>query len=129
MMTWEYRVFREDNGTYVIREVYYDNGSIVACTENAVAPMGESLDELQKDIEWFNEALKLPVLTLADIPSPLGKQRRKDRDKNLSFEQVCAELGLAQPSRNYRRTQRKLDTPPVLATSRKSGRTRVRKSN
>jgi hypothetical protein len=40
-MTWNYRVFREPNGDYVIREVYYEaDGSIVACTENAAEPFG-----------------------------------------------------------------------------------------
>ncbi|MCX7838258.1 MAG: hypothetical protein N2559_02220 [Anaerolineae bacterium] len=125
MMTWEYRVFREEDGTYVIREVYYDNGSIVACTEKAVTPMGESLEELQKDIEWFKEALELPVLTLADIPSHLNKQHPKDRSKNLSLEQVRAELGLAKPSTRHRHAQRKSVTP-VLVTAKKSGRVRVR---
>jgi hypothetical protein len=36
MMTWSYRVFREEDGGYAIREVFYaENGSILGCTANA----------------------------------------------------------------------------------------------
>jgi hypothetical protein len=73
---WNYRVFLEDNGDYIIREVFYEAGGVIAgCTENAVEPWGKSLEELAKNIEWFKEALTLPVLTLADIPEqPIGNQ-------------------------------------------------------
>lgn len=82
MGTWDYHVFREDAGTYIIREVYYeDDGAIMACTVDAVEPIGESLEELAKDIDWFKAALKLPVLTLADIPKPKKKKRAQDRSQ------------------------------------------------
>lgn len=96
-MNWNYRVFREENGDYIIREVFYDNGSILGCTEEAVEPFGQSLEELAKDIEWFKEALTLPVLTLADIPRRMGKRYKKDRSKNISDEELMAELGLDKP--------------------------------
>lgn len=93
-MEWNYRVFREKDGGYVIREVYYDaNGSILACTENAVEPTGESLEELAQDIEWFGEALTLPVLTLADIPRHERKTKGKNGKENLSQEQLARQLG------------------------------------
>jgi hypothetical protein len=105
MITWEYRVFREDDGTYVIREVFYDDDDLLTgCTESAVEPMGESLEELAKDIDSFKEALKLPVLTLADIPSRLRERRNRDRSKNLTSEQVRAELGLDKPLSSRQRT-------------------------
>lgn len=94
-MTWNYRVFREENGDYVIREVFYDeDGCILSCTEDAVAPFGGSPEELAKDIEWFKEALDLPVLTLADIPCRSKGEGRRDRSENISHEQLVAELGL-----------------------------------
>jgi len=40
MITWNYRVFREANGDYLIREVFYaEDGSILGCPENAVEPL------------------------------------------------------------------------------------------
>jgi hypothetical protein len=98
MMTWNYRVFKEKNSEYVIREVHYDeNGSIVACTERAVEPFGESLEELAKDIGYFKEALSLPVLTLSDIPHPQEQKRKHDRRKNMSRAQLETKLGTAKP--------------------------------
>jgi hypothetical protein len=94
-MNWNYRVFREENGDYLIREVFYEeDGSILGCTENAVEPFGRSLEELTQNIEWFKEALKLPVLTLADIPCVMKKDDKRDRSKNISHKQLVAELDL-----------------------------------
>ena len=97
---WNYRVFVEDNGDYIIREVFYEaDGAIAGCTENAVEPWGKSLEELAKNIEWFKEALTLPVLTLTDIPEPLRKLESKQvRSDNIAHEQLMAELGLAESS-------------------------------
>ena len=40
MMTWNYRVFQEEDGEYVVREVFYDEGGlIVTCTADAVEPV------------------------------------------------------------------------------------------
>ncbi len=120
MMTWNYRVFKEKNGEYIIREVHYDaNGSIVACTERAVEPFGESLKELAKDIEWFKEALTLPVLTLADIPQPKEHKRKRDRRKNMSREQLEEELGVAKPTVARRAPRQPSGAKRVLATSGK----------
>ncbi len=95
MTTWNYRVFLEEDGDYVIREVFYDkDGCIIGCTEDAVEPFARSVEELAKNIEWFKEALELPVLTLADIPCRSKKKRKRERSKNLSHEQLLAELGL-----------------------------------
>jgi hypothetical protein len=100
MVNWNYRVFQEANGDYVIREVFYaEDGSIIGCTENAVEPYGQSLEELAKDLKWFQEALALPVLKLAEIPDN-GRKRKNGRSQtdNISHEQLMAELGLEQPS-------------------------------
>jgi hypothetical protein len=100
MVKWNYRVFREPNGDHIIREVFYaENGSIVGCTENAVEPYGQSLEELAKDLKWFQEALALPVLKLEEIPDG-GMKRKNGRSlgNNISHEQLMSELGLGQPS-------------------------------
>ena len=115
MMTWNYRVFREADGAYVIREVHYNaDGSIVACTENAVEPFGETLEELAQDLEYFNEALELPVLTMADIPQPSRKKQKKPRGKNLSREQLMAEL--SKPK--VKSTRQVANTRTLAATSK-----------
>jgi len=118
MMTWEYRVFRETDGAYVIREIFYnDDGTLMGCTENAVEPMGESLKELAVDIESFKEALKLPVLTLADMPRPAERKYKRDRSGNRTLEQVSAELGLGKPPANRQRAAK--NGKRVLAASGK----------
>ena len=95
MMTWNYRVFHEENGDYIIREVFYeDDGSILGSTENAVEPLGRTFDELADSIKLFQAALLLPVLTLADLPCQPKQQRKKDRSKHISHEQLKTKLGL-----------------------------------
>jgi hypothetical protein len=123
MLTWNYRVFREEDGDYIIRSVTYDeNGEIVGCTQDEVAPVGQSLKELAEDIKSFNDALKLPVLTLDDIPCKPKRKRERDRSKNLTIEQVRAELGLDKQSSNRRRAQWKNGNKCVLvAASRRKG--------
>lgn len=93
MTTWNYRAFHEDNGDFVIREVYYaDDGSIVACTERAVEPYGVSLDELARDLELFTAALSLPVLTLADVPVASSDKPEPEQASLMSHEQLRALL-------------------------------------
>ena len=97
MITWNYRVFHEETGDYVIREVSYDEGgAIVGCTADAVEPMGASLEELERDLEHFREALRLPVLTLAEVDAEIAKQppRPQKPGKNISHDELVAKLGL-----------------------------------
>jgi hypothetical protein len=95
MMTWNYRVFREDDGDYVIREVFYaEDGSIMTCTADAVEPFGSSFEELAESIEDFKRALDMPVLTLNDIPSSHPELERRRSGKNTPLQDVLAELGL-----------------------------------
>ena len=93
MMTWNYRVFREDDGDYVIREVFYDEeGTVLGCTADPVEPYGQSLEELARDIEWFQEAVTLPALTLADMPPATSGRLPRDRSKNIPLDQLLAEF-------------------------------------
>jgi hypothetical protein len=93
MISWNYRVFREDNGDYIIREVFYDdNGAICGCSEDAVEPFGSSFEELVHDIDAFKEALTMPVLTLQDIPSVTQPDKASDRGGNLSRAKLEALL-------------------------------------
>ena len=68
---WNYRVVRtekEQYDSYQLYEVYYDDdGKIEGMTENAMQPYGESVEELQKDLEYMMEALKQPVLDMKEL--------------------------------------------------------------
>ncbi|NJO39382.1 MAG: hypothetical protein HC769_02390 [Cyanobacteria bacterium CRU_2_1] len=101
MMTWNYRVFLEVDGSYVIREVFYaEDGSILGCTENAIEPYGQSLEELAKDIEWFKEALTFPILKLSDIPTPTKIRSDRSHNNTISHQQLMVELCLEHPSKS-----------------------------
>lgn len=44
MITWEYRVFREDDGDYIIREVFYDEQrQIFGCTIDAIGTLSHRI--------------------------------------------------------------------------------------
>ncbi|MFL5802419.1 MAG: hypothetical protein ACJ8CR_11860 [Roseiflexaceae bacterium] len=95
MITWNYRVFREENGDYTIREVIYDDdGAVLGCTADPVEPYGQSLEDLARELEWFKEALTLPVLTLDDMPPAPPARPPRDRSKNIPLDRVLAELEL-----------------------------------
>ena len=68
---WNYRVVRtekEQYDSYQLYEVYYDDdGKIEGMTENAMQPYGESVEELQNDLEYMMEALKQPVLDMKEL--------------------------------------------------------------
>lgn len=67
-MTWNYRVVKETDGTYRIREVYYDDdGSIKAWTAEDASPLGETEDEIRADVERISQALSRPVLNVEDL--------------------------------------------------------------
>lgn len=95
MITWDYRVFREDDGDYIIREVFYaDDGTLLGCTANAVEPVGHTLEELAGSIEEFKAALALPVLTLNDMPTPISTPEQRLAGRRVSSAEARALLGL-----------------------------------
>lgn len=65
-VTWNYRVMQDETG-YSIREVFYENGDVVAWTAVPVAVWGETLDALVWGLAKFNEAVQQPVLKIADL--------------------------------------------------------------
>ena len=81
-MTFNYRAFRtryeyqsgENTWTedhYTIREIYYDEEkNIVGCTGSdvGISPGGETLAELQQDIQLMLRDSTWPTLTPRDIP-------------------------------------------------------------
>lgn len=95
MMTWNYRVFRENEHDFVIREVFYaDDGTILGCTAEPIEPFGQSLDELARSIEDMKAALQLPILTFDDIPQSKTEQHSHQRGENIRQEDIRTVLGL-----------------------------------
>ena len=85
-MTWNYRIVSEKapEGEFLqLYEVYYDDdGKINGMTENPMKPYGESVEELQNDLEYMMEALKQPVLDM--------KELEKHFEKNPPWAEIVA---------------------------------------
>ena len=68
---WNYRVLKRTSSKeewYEIYEVYYDDsGQPIACTESPARPFGETLEELEADLQHFAEAMEKPVLDYDQI--------------------------------------------------------------
>ncbi len=91
MMHWDYRVFFEDNG-YTIRTVYYDDrGEIAACSEKPIQPFGESLENLQEELNLLQAALQKKVLSASDVPNQTVRPKVK---RGKSLQAVRQQLGL-----------------------------------
>jgi len=75
---WNYRVI-ESEEVFRIHEVYYNKkGEITAFSEDPITPLGETLDELRGDLEYYMQALDRPVLKKEEIVfAPCeGKKKR-----------------------------------------------------
>jgi hypothetical protein len=91
MMHWDYRVFLEDGG-YTIRTVYYDErGAITACSQKPIEPFGESLEDLQEELNLLQAALKKEVLSASDVPAQSVRPKVK---RGKSLQAVREQLGL-----------------------------------
>lgn len=61
-MSWDFRVWKVDDG-YGIRETYYDeNGNVALWTESRIAPYGETPEILKKELLLFLGAFNKPIL-------------------------------------------------------------------
>ena len=92
-----YRVFLEENQQYTVRELFCDHdGRPLAYGKAAIIPRAGSLQELGQEIALLQEALALPVLTIADVEAAIGEQPVKvsQKRKTFSHAEVIAKLGL-----------------------------------
>lgn len=75
-MHWNYRVTRREvdgEVEFTIREVYYDieKPGDIGWTESAIAPSGETLEELLEDLERMRQsAVDLKVIDITDESNP-----------------------------------------------------------
>lgn len=64
-MSWNYRICKDKDGNHQIHEVYYDDdGTINLWTLNAIAPTGETKDELLENLVQMMVASGQPVVDL-----------------------------------------------------------------
>jgi hypothetical protein len=92
--TWNYRVFREAAGELTIREVFYDtDGQLLSCSRDAMLVGAESINALIELIDDMKAALRLPILTLGDIPTEQTIQPVSP-PTTISHAELLAELGL-----------------------------------
>ena len=81
-MTWNHRVMHskdEKHGedSFTIREVFYDDDgkTITGWTQEAIEPMGETLDGLKLTLNRMLEACALPVLEEKELNDTVDGSR------------------------------------------------------
>ena len=75
-MTWNYRVVRHKAKNHAgagiewlsIHEVYYQGDKIESWVVTEAAPLGETYEDLMKDMAALQRAFELPILNAADLP-------------------------------------------------------------
>ena len=73
-MNWDYRVINHD-GMFTIHEVSYnDRGDITSISQDPMGPSGDTLEELKDDMEYFLQALEMPVLKKEEIVFASGNE-------------------------------------------------------
>ncbi|MCB1193533.1 MAG: hypothetical protein KDK90_24050 [Leptospiraceae bacterium] len=90
MMVWNYRVILE-NEAYSIHEVFYnEKGKIISCSAEPLELTHESIEGLKLQLEGIQEALKLPILNIKDLPKPSKPEFRR----GTPLSKIRSELGL-----------------------------------
>ena len=77
-MQWNYRIVSEQapEGEFLqVYEVYYDDGKIIGMLEKPSTAYGESVEELQADVNHMMEAFRRPVLKLEDLENAFKRQK------------------------------------------------------
>lgn len=65
--TWRYRVIRDDEGGHRVAEVYDLSDGSRPWSTNPAYPWGDTLEELQSDMNRMMLAFDLPVLVEAEL--------------------------------------------------------------
>ena len=103
-MIWTYRVFRDREGRYSVREVFHEqDGRIIDYGKAPVVVVGASLEEVMQLVMWFKEAFDLPVLALEEVDAHISSHParvKSDYERNISLQDVIAELSTQSESSN-----------------------------
>ena len=72
-MYWNHRLVQGPAGEFTIREVYYDSdtGSIIGWTEDAIAPYGNTAEQIINELDRMSEACHRPVLIESELLSDI----------------------------------------------------------
>ena len=91
-MTWNHRVMAHKEGDgifYQIHEVYYDeNGVPESFTETGVAFGGESIDDLEWQIQRIKECLKRPIIAADNFPEIYKPENKSEPIMNEAFNKL-----------------------------------------
>ena len=86
-MSWNHRVIRrvrnpngnEEETFHALHEVYYDEQDrIKGWTKDAMAPIGETVEELRAELRMFTAALDKPVLEEAKGEGPGAPEQLRE---------------------------------------------------
>lgn len=81
MTFWNYRLFKNSNGDFSVREVYYnEKNEVEFWVDRPCSPFGEDLEEITSDINKFSEALIRPILDENELNTTLGIGEIPDPD-------------------------------------------------
>lgn len=91
-----YRMFEEANGQYTFRELFCEHdGRIIAYGKAPITPRAGSPRELGMELASLQEALTLPVLTIAEVEAAMAAQpKKKQGHKTISHAELVKKLGL-----------------------------------
>lgn len=68
MSTYDYRILKDRDGIFSVREVCYDpDGTIAGWSDEPVSPCGETEDEFKKNLDLYNQARNCPVLDEVEL--------------------------------------------------------------
>ena len=88
-MLWTYRVFRDNQGRYSIREVFYNRDrTIINYGKEPATANDVSLEDLQQLVRWFQEAFELPVLELEEVDKSLIDVENKSTNAQKSQKKI-----------------------------------------
>ena len=85
MFTWNYRVIKTIDKlgyeVYQIHEVYYDaDRKTITGWTGSSQPLGESLAELQQDMEFMMQALSRPILNSEDLDEVESSNKQEEME-------------------------------------------------
>jgi hypothetical protein len=90
-------MFQEENEQYTFRELFCEHdGRIIAYGKAPITPRAGSPRELGMELANLQEALALPVLTIAEVEAAIAAQPIKPKQgrKTISHAELVKKLGL-----------------------------------
>lgn len=67
MGTWNYRVMKDNDGHFTIRETFYNEEKNIEGWTEECSPFGETLEELSDDLNYMLSALDKEILIESEV--------------------------------------------------------------